>query len=102
MLNPDDLLVTDSLLLLYNRNDSLYLETFRLPDSNRVADDIHFSCYWVCPSGIIAQNITGKGRIGLITPDSLIMWGEYPAPEKVDPRLADDPIAHARLYRTSR
>lgn len=164
LLDPDGLLVTDSLLLLSNRNDSLHMEAFRLsdgahlgqflskgegpeefifltsmqwdakhravyvsdfasqklfrydeaailqgrpsptpirlPDSNRLPDDLHFTTYWVCPSGIIAQNITGKGRIGLITRDSLILWGEYPAPEKVDPRLADDPIAHARLYQS--
>lgn len=164
LLDPDGLLVTDSLLLLSNRNDSLHMEAFRLsdgqhvghflskgegpeefifltsmqwdakdravyvsdfasqklfrydeaailqgrpsptpirlPDSNRLPDDVHFTSYWVCPWGTVAQNVTGKGRIGLITPDSLIVWGEYPPAEKVDPRLADDPIAQARLYQS--
>lgn len=32
LLDPDGLLITDSLLLLSNKNDSLYLEAFRLSD----------------------------------------------------------------------
>lgn len=165
LLSPENLLVTDSLLIICNRNDSLYLEAFRLPtcqnigrflskgngpeefiylgtmqraidnrsffvsdfgsqklfyykeenilqgcmmpfpvnlqDRNKEIEGALFTHYWWSAEGIIAQNITEKGRICLITPDSLFFGGDYPSPEKVDKRLEEDPIAHTRLYQSS-
>lgn len=164
LLKPEKLLVTDSFLIVSNRNDSLFLEVFRLPslqnlgqflsrgsgpeefiylgtmqrgfdnhsfyvsdfgshklfrydlediaqarfvphavslpDRNREIEGAQFTHYWLSPQGIIAQNITDKGRICLITPDTLLFEGDYPAPEKIDERLKDYPLANTMLYQS--
>lgn len=165
LLDPENLLVTDSLLIICNRTDSLYLEAFCLPtcqnigrflskgngpeefiylgtmqrssdnhsffvsdfgsqklfrykqedilqgrmipypvnlhDRNKEIEGALFTHYWCSPKGIIAQNITQKGRICLITSDSLFFGGDYPSPEQVDKRLEEDPMANTRLYQSS-
>lgn len=164
LLDPDHLLITDSLLIVCNRKDSLYLEAFRLPagenlgrflsrgsgpeefiyvgtmqrgedkhsfyvsdfgshklfcydeqdilrgcptprpislpDRNRKIEGAQFTHYWYTPQGIVAQNITDKGRICLIESDTAFFGGDYPAPEKIDPRLADYPLANTMLYQS--
>lgn len=163
LLSPNKLLITDSLLIICNRNDSLFLEAFclstcenlgrflskgngpedfiylgtmqrgednrsfyvsdfkshklfrydeediikgritpipvNLPDRN--IEGAQFTYYWVSSKGIIAQNITDKGRICLFMPDTLLFWGDYPSADKVDKRLTDYPLANTMLYQSS-
>lgn len=164
LLDPENLVVTDSLLLVCNRNDAFYLQAFRLPggdelgrflskgngpedfiylggmqrssdnrsvyvsdfathklfrydvegilhnrfvpfpvdlpDRKREVEGTQFTYYWVTRYGIVAQNITDKGRLCLFTPDTFLFGGEYPAPERLDERLREYPFASTRLYQS--
>lgn len=164
LLDPANLLVTDSLLLVCNQKDSFHLEAFRLsdgdelgrflskgngpeefiylggmqrsidkqsvyvsdfathklfryevenilhgrfaptpvalPDRNHKIEGTQFTYYWVSRYGIVAQNITDRGRVCLFTPDTFLFGGEYPAPERLDERLREYPFASTRLYQS--
>ncbi len=164
LLDPNDLLVTDSLLIVCNQKDSLYLEAFRLstcenlgrflsrgsgpeefiylgtmqqgedrhsfyvsdfgshklfryeegdiaqgrpapqsislPDRSRKIEGAQFTHYWYTPKGIVAQNITNKGRICLIQSDTAFFGGDYPEPEKIDKRLEEYPLANTMIYQS--